>query len=76
MKEGETYFEQVPRAIVEKILAQQTTLPEKDLAEKERVAGPVAVKAVTPALRSRKVERDQLVMRQHGRVTRANKGQA
>jgi hypothetical protein len=76
MKEAETYFEQVPRAIVEKILAQQTTLPEKDFAETGRVAGPVAVKVVTPALRSRKVERDQSVMRQHGRVTRANKERA
>jgi hypothetical protein len=75
MKEAETYFEQVPRAIVEKILAQQTP-PEKDLTDNGRVAGPAAGKAVAPALRSRKVERDQLVMRQHGRVTRANKERA
>jgi len=73
MKEAGTYFEQVPKAIVEKILAQQTP-PEKDLTDNGRVAGPAAGKAVVPALRSRKVERDQLVMRQHGRV--ANKERA
>jgi hypothetical protein len=76
MKEAETYFEQVPKTIVEKILAQQTAPPKKDLTENGRVAGPAAVKAVAPALRSRKVERDQSVMRQHGQVTRANKERA
>ena len=75
MKEAETYFEQVPRAIVEKILAQQTP-PEQDLAENRRVAGLAASKAVAPTLRSRKVERDQSVIRHHGRVTRANKERA
>jgi hypothetical protein len=73
MKEAETYFEQVPKAIVEKILAQQTP-PEKDLTENGRIPGPAAGKAVVPALRSRKVERDQLVMRQHRH--RANKERA
>jgi hypothetical protein len=75
MKEEGTYFEQVPKAIVEKILAQQTP-PEKDLTDNGRVAGPAAGKAVVPASLSQKVRRNQLVMRQHGRVTRANKERA
>jgi hypothetical protein len=75
MKETETYFEQVPKAIVEKILALQTP-PEKDLVENGREAKPAAFKAVAPALRSRKVERDQSLMRQHKQVTRANKERA
>jgi hypothetical protein len=55
MKSAGTHFEQVPKAIVEKILAKQIGQPEADLAQRGiPVQAPVR-EAEAPALRSRKV---------------------
>ncbi len=55
MKSTGTYFEQVPKAIVEKILAKQMSPPEVDLAERGVAANRTAGKGAPIALRSRKV---------------------
>jgi hypothetical protein len=55
MKSAGTHFEQVPKAIVEKILAKQIGPPEADLPQRGiPVKAPVR-EAEVPALRSRKV---------------------
>lgn len=55
MKSPETYFEQVPKAVVEKILAKQMGPPEMDLAKRGEAANPTVGKGAAIALRSQKV---------------------
>ncbi|MGB9242404.1 MAG: hypothetical protein WCC03_03550 [Candidatus Acidiferrales bacterium] len=55
MKSTGTYFEQVPKAIVEKILAKQMGPPEMDLAERGVTPNQTVGKGAAIALRSRKV---------------------
>lgn len=55
MKSAGTYFEQVPKAIVEKILAKQMDPPEMDLTEQGVAANPTLGKAAAVALRPRKI---------------------
>ena len=55
MKSAGTHFEQVPKAIVEKILAKQSGRPETDSAERGVAAKATAGEAEAQALRSRKV---------------------
>jgi hypothetical protein len=55
MKSAGTYFEQVPKAIVEKILAKQIDPPEMDLAERGAKANSRAGKAAAIASHLHKV---------------------
>ena len=55
MKSAGTHFEQVPKAIVEKILAKQIEPSEVDLARRGVPAKAPVQEAEVPALRSRKV---------------------
>ena len=54
MKEAGTHFEQVPRAVVEKILAQQDRLLEKDSEEDGASDRLEDLEAFEPAFRSSK----------------------
>ena len=55
MKSMGTHFEQVPKAIVDKILAKQIVPPEADLAQGGLPVKAPVQEAETPSLRSRKV---------------------
>ena len=55
MKSAGTHFEQVPKAIVEKILAKQMGPPETDSVERGLALKATVREAEVPALRSRKV---------------------
>lgn len=55
MKSTGTHFEQVPKAIVEKILATQVGPPEADLAQCGLPVKAPVQEAEAPALHSRKV---------------------
>ena len=55
MKSAETHFEQVPKAIVEKLLAKQMAPPETDSAERGVALKATVREAEALALRSRKV---------------------
>jgi hypothetical protein len=55
MKEARTHFEQVPKAVVEKVLAQLATSSEKEPAENGAVANPAVRKARCWPMRSRKM---------------------
>jgi hypothetical protein len=55
MKSAGTHFEQVPKAIVEKILAKQTGLPETDSMERGVAVKAAVREAEALALRLRKV---------------------
>ena len=55
MKSTGTHFEQVPKAIVEKILAKQIDAPEANLTQRAVPIKPSVRGAQAPALRSRKV---------------------
>lgn len=49
MKKAGTYFEQVPKAVIEKIIAQQSVLAEGEFGETGAAAKPSAIDTKIPA---------------------------